>query len=352
LRASISDFRDRDYLETAEGLLFTVAGNTHPEDRALAYLKYFPSSQGRWVRSGFRFDRAIKYYDIPHLKETIDFLSARYPQYLYRDHLLNISFTAVPIKAIRIHHLPEEKLKTLSESNELDPLQKNAVNLAVTLSRKSEVHLDKFGVTGSLLVDIHQLSFSDVDLTTYGKESGLRVRRALLELFNSQDPHVRRLQGDETPTPARKSRLLLMNEEQSRLFCERKWNRGLFMGTPFSVNPVLEPDDLPVKYGRCRYTPLGIVEVRAIVRDASESIFVPARYLVSDARVTRGYEVKDIKEIVSFDRDYGDVAFEDEEVLVRGKLESVEDMVSNSSYHRVIVGSLEGGGVDYVKVAT
>jgi hypothetical protein len=32
-------FRDRDYLETADGLFFTVIGSVHPEDRVLAYRK-------------------------------------------------------------------------------------------------------------------------------------------------------------------------------------------------------------------------------------------------------------------------------------------------------------------------
>ena len=339
-------------METTDGLLFTVVGNIHPEDRVIAYLKYYPSPNGKWARTGIRFERAIKYYDIPHLKETIELLTSRYPQYLYRDEFLNISFAGVTSKSIKNHYLPEEKLRRLGMKTDLDDLQRKAVNLAATLSKRSGVQLDKFGVTGSLLVDVHQLEFSDVDLTTYGKKNGLMVRKTLPELFNSQDPDIKRISGDEVPTPARQARLGFMNKKQSRLFYKRKWNRGFFMGTPFSVNPVLEPGDLRERYGQYRYLPLGIVKAQAIVADASESLFVPAKYLVHNTKVTLGIDVADIDEIVSYDRDYGDVAFEAEKILVRGKLERVENTLHRLLRHRIVVGSLEGGGEDYIKVAT
>ncbi|MCJ7759807.1 hypothetical protein MUP59_01530 [Candidatus Bathyarchaeota archaeon] len=346
-----SEFRDRDYIETKESLLFTVVGNIHPEDRAISYLKYYPSTHGKWMRSGQRFDRAIKYYDISHLEETIGYLSMNYPDYLYRDSLLGISFTAVPRSRIVIHHLPEEKLRILGKRDDLDPLQRKSVGLAGVLSRNSGVQIGRFGVTGSLLIDLHQVEFSDIDLTTYGKEHGWMVRKALLDLFSSEDPNVKRFPSNEVPTPARQARLRLMNDNQLRLFYERKWNRGLFKGTPFSVNPVLEGHDLSERYGQHRYTNFGIVEGQGIIEDASGSIFVPARYSVSEARITKGKEVDDVSEIVSFDRDYGDIAFEQEEILVRGKLEMVEDLSSGSCHHRIVVGSLEGKGADYVKVS-
>ena len=345
-----NDFRDRDYLEAEDGLFFTVVGNVHPKDRVLAYLKYFPSPQGKWRRDNQSFDRAIKFYDIPHLSETIDLISSRYPHYLYRDQLLAISFTAVPMKKIKTHHLPEEKLRALRESDELDPLQRKAVDLASYLSMKSGVRFAEFGITGSLLIDVHQLAFSDIDLTTYGKDNGLAVRRALLEIFDSQDPHISGIKGEDMPTPARQSRLKLMNKEQLRLFYERKWNRGLFMKTPFSVNPVLAPSDVHERYGQHRYTPIGMVEAHATVTDASDSIFVPARYLTHDTRITGGKQAEDVREVVSYDRDYGDIALEGERILVRGKLEKVEDTSTMSSYHRIVVGSLEGRGADYIKV--
>lgn len=351
LKRAGGDYRDRDFIETAEGLLFTVVGNIHPPDRVLAYLKYYPAPSGKWSRSGRKFDRAIKYYDIPHLKETIELLSEKYPHYIRRDPFLNIVFPAVPTEAIAEHYIPEQRLKSLSESSRLDPLQRKTADLALLLSKSSGVPLAKFGVTGSILVDVHQTEFSDIDLTTYGKENSLIVKNALQKLFTSQDSQVKRISGEDVPTPARQSRLQIMNERQRKLFYMRKWNRGMFMETPFSINPVLESKDLHEKYGQHKYSPVGIVEAQAVVIDDSESTFIPARYQISDSRITHGHQVDKIEEIVSYDRDYGDIAITGETVTVRGKLEKVENVRGGAHYYRIVVGSLEGEGLDYLRVS-
>lgn len=54
-----------------------------------------------------------------------------------------------------------------------------------------------------------------------------------------------------------------MNEMQLKLFYDRKWNRGVIEGTPFSVNPVLEPNDMRETYGQYKCEPLGLVEAKA-----------------------------------------------------------------------------------------
>ncbi|MBS7625947.1 hypothetical protein KEJ51_02740 [Candidatus Bathyarchaeota archaeon] len=345
-----SDFRDRDFIETLDGYFFTVVGNTHPAGRVLSYLKYYPEAKGKWRRLSQTYDRAIKYYDIPHLKDAVRLVSERCSRYLYRDDLLNITFTAVPLEAVGVHYKPEEKLKSFIDGEKLDPLQKKALDLALKLSRNSDIQLSKFGVTGSILIGLHQQEFSDVDLTIYGKQSGLRVRECMIDIFNSGDQELVRSPPELNPTPARESRLRLMNREQLKIFYERKWNRGLFRGTPFSINPVLEPSDVKERYGDYKYVPQGIVEAEGTVTDASESIFVPARYVVSDVKVKSGLEVKEILEVVSFDRDYGDVALEGERISVRGKLERVERLRGRDSYFRIVVGSIECGGADYIKI--
>jgi predicted nucleotidyltransferase len=345
------DRRDRDFIETREGLLFTVVGNIHPPGRTLAYLKYYPAETGRWSRLGQRFERAIKYYDIPHLKETIKLLSSRCPNYIRKDPFLNIVFPAVPEEEVKVYYFPEGRLKAMSMSEDLDLLQRRTVDLARLLSKRSGVSLEKFGVTGSVLVGVHQKEFSDIDLIIYGKRNSHLVKTALQRLFTSKDPQLRRLNGQDSPTPARQSRLRVMNEIQRRLFYARKWNRGEFMGTPFSVNPVLEPEDHDERYGLHKFSPIGIVEAKAVVVDDSESIFLPARYRVSSTEITMGYQAGQVKEIVCYDRDYGDVAVVGETVAVRGKLERVEGVDGGAHHHRIVVGTLEGEGADYLKVS-
>ena len=346
------DFRDRDFIETKDGLFFTVVGNVHPEDKILAYMKYYPGSNGKWVRLGSKYERAIKFYDIPHLKETLKILEKRWPKYLVVDELLNISFSAVPKDLILTHYKPEDKLDKLTNVRKLEPLQRKTVDLVKILSKKSGVKFQNFGISGSILIDLHQLSFSDIDLVTYGKKHGWMVRDALLSIIRSDESKIKSFPKDEVPTPSRQRRLSLMNEAQLKLFYDRKWNRGVIEGTPFSINPVLEPNDVQEVYGKYKCEPVGLVEVEAKVTDASESIFVPAKYRVSDVKFSENKQFEDVKEVISYDRDYGDIAYDGDQILVRGKLEKIVNLLEGNIYHRIVVGSIEGKGTDFVKIAT
>jgi predicted nucleotidyltransferase len=347
-----NDFRDRDFIETNDSLFFTVVGYVHPNEKILAYLKYYPGSDGKWTRSGTSYERAIKFYDIPHLKETLKILQRNWPKYLHKDELLNISFSAVPKELILIHHKPEKKLDELINSSDLDLLQRKTIDIATILSEESGVNFQNFGISGSILIGLHQISFSDIDLIIYGKKNGWKVREALLSLIRLGGSKIEAFPKDEVPTPSRQKRLSLMNDMQLRLFYDRKWNRGVIDGTPFSVNPVFASNDIQEIYGKYRCESLGIVEGEATVTDASESIFVPAKYLIADVKIDKNGQFNDVKEVISYDRDYGDIAFDGEKILIRGKLESVENLHDGTICHRIVIGSFEGEGTDYIKIAT
>ena len=299
---------------------------------------------------GSKYERAIKFYDIPHLKETLNLLEKKWPKYLLEDELLNISFSAVPKDLILTHHRPEDKLNKLINIRELDPLQRKTVDLAKILSMKSGVKLQNFGISGSILIDLHQLSFSDIDLVTYGKKYGWMVRNALLSLIHCDESKIKPFPKNEVPTPSRQHRLSFMNKAQLKLFYDRKWNRGVIEGTPFSVNPVLEPDDVEEVYGKYKFEPIGLIEADATVTDASESIFVPARYRVSDVKFSENRQFENVTEVISYDRDYGDLAYDGDQILVRGKLEKIVNLSDGNIYHRIVVGSIEGKGTDFIKI--
>jgi len=39
---------DRDFIRTKEGFFWVVVGYTHPPNRIIAYLKYIPTTFGKW----------------------------------------------------------------------------------------------------------------------------------------------------------------------------------------------------------------------------------------------------------------------------------------------------------------
>jgi len=186
-------FRDHDFLLTTEGFFFCVVGPFHPPNRVISYIKYVPAKRGKWGRGKRRFRRAMREYTVPSLLQTFRQLERRYPHYLFYSPFYNILMTAVPVEYIRRHYKPEEKLRRLFQISRPDSLQKKLKRFVSFLSEKSDVPLESFGVTGSILLHIHQ-PFSDLDVTVYGVKNSLAVKRALLDAYSSWKSPVQRFE--------------------------------------------------------------------------------------------------------------------------------------------------------------
>lgn len=343
-------FRDRDFVQTRERFLFCVVGSIHPPNRVISYVKYVPSENGLWGRNDVRFRRIMRRYTMLDLIDTLKFLE-QYPEYLYYSHAMGIKMSAVPVEKILSHFKPEEKMRQLTEAKreELDPLERKALDLALKISDESGVPLENFGVTGSILLGIHQ-PFSDIDLTVYGVENSRRVKEALTRIYTDRAADLQRFSGAKAEEWClNKLRLYPLTYEEAKTLLDRKWNIGLFRGTAFSMHPVKFEREVKEKYGERVFRPRGMVKITATVIDDSESDFMPAKYLVEDVKVLEGLQVDDICEVASYEGLYAGVASRGEKIVACGKLEHVVDNKRGEEYHRVLVGSQEACGKDYVK---
>ncbi len=346
-------FRDRDYLRTKEGFFFCVVGPLHPPNRVISYLKYAPSRRGKWGRGRRRFRRALKDYTIPSLLETFRLLEKEYPHYLFYSPFYNVLMTAVPLEFIARHYKPEEKLAQIMEARRPDRLQKKLRSFISILADRSGVSVESFGVTGSLLMSIHRLTVSDLDITVYGCKNGLAVKRALIDAYMVKGSKTKRFENANlTGWVKNKTRIHPLTFDEASLIYQRKWNLGVFDSTKFSVHPVKTEDEVNEEYADRVYESVGSVTVGAVVHQNSESMFLPAVYQVREAKVIKGPQATDIEEVVSYEGLYGDIAEVGETILVKGKLEQVTEKKSKRRYHRVLVGSPEGKGAEYVKLLT
>jgi len=344
-------FRDRDFLRTKEGFFFCVVGPYHPPNRVISYLKYVPSKLGRWGKGIWRFTRVLRDYTVPSLLETFNLLEKDYPHYLFYSPFYNILMTAVPLEYLARHCKPEEKLAQLMSAKRSDELQKKVTRFVSFLSEKSNVPLEFFGVTGSILLNIHRLGVSDMDLTVYGLKNSWAVKRVLLEAYSQRTPNIRRLEGLALKTWCKsKTRNHPLTMDEALQVYKRKWNQGIFGDTEFSVHPVKLEEEVNEEYADKIYEPLGLVVMGAVVVENSDSMFLPAVYHVQDARVIKGPQVAEIEEVVSYEGLYGDLAEVGESILVKGKLELVRDKKNKRKYYRVVVGSPEGKGTEYIKI--
>lgn len=341
-------FLDRDILEIYDGSFFVVVGNVHPSDRVIAYPKYIKGSGGFWFKEDISYKRVFKYYSA---KEVFEACKNLYPHYLIYDKVFDATMFEVPHNDIKKHYKPEDRLREII-SNPSDKLLQLLSDLVTLLTEVSNIKYDDIGVTGSILAGIHNVEYSDIDLVIYGLENALTIRELLRESLDNRKFGFSRLRGEVLLEYA--SRIAevhpLSMREAIHMYKAIFWNRGLFRGKFFSIHPVPKPNEVKEKYGDKMYRGLGIVEITADVVDNSESLFTPSKYRIENVNIVNGPKVEDIFEVVSYEGLYMDIADIGDRIKVLGKLEKVYDKRKGSQYFRVVVGSVEAEGKDYIRV--
>ncbi len=343
-------FRDRDFLQTSEGFFFCVVGALHPPERVISYIKYVPSESGIWGKDEKKFSRILQKYTIPNLLETFSYLEANYPHYLFHSPVDNITITAVPHRNIKEHFKPERKLSQLRQAPQLDSLQQKLVRFTRFLEETSGVREESFGVTGSLLLDIHQPKFSDIDVTVYGVKDSWLLHKALSENRYSKMP-MRRLEEKALKEwCTRKTRQYPLSPAEASKIYERKWNLGVFEDKWVSIHSVKLESEVTGEYGKLTYHPCGQVTIRAVVRNNTDSLFLPSVYKIEEVEVLEGPQLGKVTEVVSYESLYDSLAENDETIQAKGKLERVTEKGTSREHYRVLVGSPEGKGKEYIKL--
>jgi uncharacterized protein len=343
-------FRDRDFLQTREGFFFCVVGPLHPPKRVISYIKYIPSDSGAWGSEEKKFSRVLQKYTIPNLLETFNYLEQNYPHYLFHSPVDNITITAVPHESITKHFKPEEKLAQLRQAPKLDLLQDKLVRFTKFLGEISGVSMESFGVTGSLLLDIHQATFSDLDITVYGVKDSWALKKALAENRGSELP-MKRLKGNALEEWCiKKSQYYPLTAKEALKLYERKWNLGFFEDRWVSLHPVKLECEVTEEYGEKTYIPCGQVTIEAVVANNVDSLFLPATYQIEDVKFLAGQQSVDVDEAVSYEGLYDSLAENGETIQAKGKLEKVIEKGTRRERYRILVGSPEGKGKEYIKL--
>jgi len=140
--------------------------------------------------------------------------------------------------------------------------------------------------------------------------------------------------------------------EAAKAFYERRWNRGLYEDRQFSVHSIRLDEEVKEKYGDRVFVPQGIVRVKAVVSDVTDAVFLPSTYGVEDVVVEEAPDAVEIREVTTYEGLYADLARVGEKITVRGKLEKVLDKGTGEEYHRILVGSPEAAGTDFIKLSS
>ena len=334
--------KDRDFVLTQEGLFFCVVGYLHPHDRYTAFLKYSPHPGGRWRAGETTYRREIAYYHAHNVAETIRYLEMHYPHYVHDCPVRDIRISMVPHRYVARYYVPRRRLGEIL-TQPRDPLEEDARDLAMEVAAGAGIEPLFLGVTGSILIGLHDPVLSDVNLLVYGLENAHRVRAALRE---GRCPNIR---GPDAELAERWTREMTkwfpLTPGEAQHNVGRRWNYGFYRGRFFGIHPTRRDVEITERYGDHVYRNRGAARVRATVTDAREALFQPAVYRVQQVEVLDGApEAIAVREIVSYEGRYRDVADAGQRIEAYGKLESVDD-----EPRRLVIGTTQLGGAEYIK---
>ena len=324
--------REGDLLETIGSIVFDVKGLVHPPNRVVAFIRYVPDPNGNRKRNGKRYS---KYYS---LSKRYDLLKREYPQYLVNDPVFNTLLCEVPVEDIKQHYQPAQGLEELRNRNSLDKAEAAALRFMEIVKENSGVEWSKLGVSGSILVKLHEAS-SDIDLVVYGSETGYRVAKAMKEMFENKNSPIKayNMDGLRELFDFRSKDTNVSFEDFVRTD-SRKVSHGKFMGKHFFIRFVKDLNEISEQYGSIIYKPEGNVRIKATVADDTESLFTPCTYKLANVQILEGPKIEHLEEIVSFRGRFCEHARNGEAVIAEGKLERVQQE-GKDDHFRLLLGS-------------
>lgn len=305
-------FFAKDFIETAEGLIFAVVGQSMEHDKVLCFLRYVPHQQG-WRKVDT---------DVAN-----DFLKQHHPHYLHYSPILDASLHAVAQPKIVKHHRPKHRLQQLLNADNHDVVEQDLLSLT-RLFQQHGLDLADVGVTGSLLIGVQQHG-SDIDVVCYGREVFHHCRAVtakLITLGQLQDLTEQDWQQSYQRRDCDLSFAEYVWHEQ------RKANKAIINGRKFDLNfindrAVGDSDD---------YQKTGPISLQCQVIDDTYGFDYPAEFKIDHEH---------IDSIISFTATYTGQALRGETVQVSGMLEQ-----SSQGRQRIIVGSSREARGEFIKV--
>ncbi|MET0069251.1 MAG: nucleotidyltransferase domain-containing protein [Candidatus Thiodiazotropha sp.] len=308
----MNSYQPKDFIETAEGLIFAVVTADPEDQKVLSFLRYRRTADGYRKLSS---------------RDADELLKSRYPHYIHYSRARDVRLHGIPRDLIAIHHQPRKRLQEILVRTPCDEIEEKLQCLAALFADQG-LDSGEMGVTGSLLIGA-QKSGSDIDLLFYHPEPFRRARKIVKSLLRQG---LLQPLDDDLWQDAYQRRGCSLTFDEYFWHEARKYNKAAIEQTKFDIS-LITPErwqDL------LHYRKLRRCSLQAGIADADHSFDYPARYSLDHPSV---------KEAVSYTATYLGQAEGGERVEVRGQLE-----VSALGHLRIVIGSDREAADEYIKV--
>jgi len=332
-----------NYIQTKDdGLFFDVKGLTHPKDRTICFIRFYPDPKGERQRKGIRYS---KIYDI---KKRYSFLEKHYPKYLFFSEQIDMQLQGVMNSDIKKIYNPRNYFKELQNKSNINGIEKDSYDLCKLFIESSNFSSDSIGITGSQMIGL-QKPDSDIDLIVYGTKQSQEFQTylpAILEAPNECRHYTFEEYKSHYKFRAGESGISFNDFMKSE---SRKLHQGVFKGIEFFIRYIKSPEDWAGRYYDCKYENFGRIWLKAEITDAKNALFTPATYKINSLRLidftptkndinADNIDLDSIREVISFRGRFCEHAKKGEIVMLEGKLEKVINQ-KKGIYYRILLGN-------------
>lgn len=297
---------DHYYLYLKNNCYAVVVGNSHSNSFIMGYVKYCSTNRETiWCSKHYCYERFVKYYNQREIynytpwKLLIPCYGSKVP--------------IIPVSIVERIHDPRLKTRELLEKP-CDELEEKALDILIELG--SNTRLDSIGLTGTLLVGIHSVKYSDIDLVVYGSKESIDV----IEYINENPLVFQNISGDRFKEWCIRVARVSGTDPGVVAKLYRKWRRGLFREREYSViyndNVFKYIDNSEI------WISIGVSEGFLEIESSTSALNYPTHGSIVKYRHVNGLKPRNDPEyILSFEAIYTPLFYEGGECFARGILQ-------------------------------
>jgi predicted nucleotidyltransferase len=381
-------FQDRDYLQDIKGDIYQVIGSIHTKEGIFALQKYkkvspkeSQNTHQKLIPSDDPISK-VKNHEFRYWKQkgSSDLFIRILPNYSSKSAISNIEqnvyktfstifqmpMIIIPRSQILNHWKPQQRFKELllrfasknfSEIQKLDNLEREAIEVGITLESFFNIDISKIGITGSILWNAHHES-SDIDMMIYGT-AFTKITNSTKEI-STESKGLRRLKKIEILPLAEKMAIKtgLPMEECFEYIYKKKY---LFFFNNRKVSITFAPNlqellRYPLFSPGTIFKSIKSITIQAKIESCEYGYYYPSLYKISCVKITDEKKIRplNITRLIVYEHELVGYYKNGDVVEIRGFLQecinvpNFNDLDPINTY-QILVGGQETFGNEYIR---